>query len=264
MHTLAMRRESMPSNIIHIPHSSTTIPAEYRDQFVLTDAELAAELVRMTDAYTDELFAMPGDMATTVRFPVSRLVVDPERFEDDSQEPMSRRGMGVIYTRSSMGAVLRREVSPGEREALLAAFYRPHHAALTRAVGDALDAHGKCLIIDGHSFASRPWPYEPDQTSVRPEICIGTDDFHTPDGLTRLVVESFRGQGFTVDLNRPFAGALVPLPYYRKNPGVRSIMVEVRRDLYTDEATGGRSAGFGGTVARVQAAIREVAGVWDG
>lgn len=32
--------------ILHIPHSPRMIPAELRDQFVLSDAELAAELGR--------------------------------------------------------------------------------------------------------------------------------------------------------------------------------------------------------------------------
>jgi len=32
------------------------------------------------------LFAVPDDAATTVRFAISRLVVDPERFELDEQE----------------------------------------------------------------------------------------------------------------------------------------------------------------------------------
>ena len=37
-------------------------------------------------------------------FPVSRLVVDPERFIAD---PMECVGMGVVYTRTSNGEVLR-------------------------------------------------------------------------------------------------------------------------------------------------------------
>ena len=81
--------------IFHIPHATRKIPAEVRNQVLLTDAELKRELLAMTDAYTDELFSAdlaPGD--TTVIFPVSRLVVDPERFADDDAEPLAKRGMG--------------------------------------------------------------------------------------------------------------------------------------------------------------------------
>jgi N-formylglutamate amidohydrolase len=46
-------------------------------------------LDRITDHFTDDLFALPNHLATPVRFPVSRLVVDPERFENDELEPMS-------------------------------------------------------------------------------------------------------------------------------------------------------------------------------
>ena len=62
---------------------------------MLSDKELSAELLRMTDHYTH------------VIFPVSRLIIDPERFLDDLMEAMSEVGMGVIYSRTSDGRVLR-------------------------------------------------------------------------------------------------------------------------------------------------------------
>lgn len=44
----------------------------------------------MTDAHTDRLFDI--DEAGKIVFPVSRLVVDAERFSDDRLEPMAERG----------------------------------------------------------------------------------------------------------------------------------------------------------------------------
>lgn len=40
----------------------------------------------MTDHYCDDLYDTGGKM---IRFPVSRLVCDPERFRDDSEEIMA-------------------------------------------------------------------------------------------------------------------------------------------------------------------------------
>ena len=48
--------------IANIPHSSTFIPQKIRESFVLTDAELSDELLRMTDYYTDELFSAVTDI----------------------------------------------------------------------------------------------------------------------------------------------------------------------------------------------------------
>ena len=52
---------------------------------------------------TDHLFDVPG--VTAVRFPVTRLVLDPERFGSNDEEVMAARGMGVIYTRLATDTV---------------------------------------------------------------------------------------------------------------------------------------------------------------
>jgi N-formylglutamate deformylase len=99
-------RES-PATVLHIPHASRTIPREVRQDLLLDDAALEFELLRMTDAYTDELFAVSARAAVTLGYPVSRVVVDPERFRDDGSEPIAARGMGAVYTRTADGRPLR-------------------------------------------------------------------------------------------------------------------------------------------------------------
>lgn len=230
--------------ILHLPHASTSIAPEDRQQFLLSDECLAEEIRIMTDLFTDELFRLPTGAGATVRFPTSRIVTDPERFECDADEMMSGRGMGVLYTHTSDGRALRPALVGHERERLLQRWYRPHHAALTSAVGDELDNRGSCLIVDAHSFPSAPLPHEHDQGMNRPDICIGTDAFHTPGAVVSLLVALCRDLGWTVEIDRPFAGALVPMAYYRTDTRVRSVMIEVNRGLYLDESTGQKGAGF--------------------
>lgn len=50
----------------------------------------------MTDAFTDDLFHFDIPGMQEIIYPVSRLVVDSERFINDEEEPMSEKGMGVI------------------------------------------------------------------------------------------------------------------------------------------------------------------------
>jgi N-formylglutamate amidohydrolase len=233
-----------PWTILHIPHAATAIPSDVRRSFVLDDDELQRELLAMTDHYTDELFALPPAIAVAVRYPWSRLVVDPERFLDGDKEPMTGAGMGAVYERTSTGARLRRPLSEQEREALIERFYRPYHTALDAAAGAALGTHGRCLVVDCHSFPSVPLPYEFDQRLDRPDICIGTDRRHTPPRLRDSVVAAFAARELTVMLDRPFAGTFVPSAYHDSETRVQSVMIEVNRRLYMHEQTGRRCPTF--------------------
>jgi N-formylglutamate deformylase len=250
--------KAIPPAVVHIPHASQDIPPEILGSFVISPDAVRAELLLMTDHYTNELFCLPNEVATSIVFPVSRLVVDPERFVEDAREPMSAQGMGVVYTRTSDGRRLRPDSPVSLREELLRTYYFPHHGRLSRAVAAAIEKHGKCLLIDGHSFASSPLPHESDQRPKRPDICIGTDDFHTPIWLSELAVAIFREQGFEVDVNRPFAGTIVPEPFFRREPNVFSVMIEVNRSLYMVEKSGQRLPGFQAFAAVVQHALMQL------
>jgi N-formylglutamate deformylase len=233
-----------PLAIMHIPHSSKLIPPDVRKSLLLSDDELEAEILRMTDSFTDELFDCNHNLAGKVIYPFSRLVADVERFADDKDEPMSQFGMGAIYTRTSIGQPLRKAISDEDRNALIKKYYEPHHRRLTDGVTDALKVYGQCLIIDCHSFASVPLEHEPKQSLDRPDICIGTDSYHTPQWLGDMALAQFDQAGFSVRSNSPFAGSLVPLRYDRLNKNVYSIMIELDRSLYMDELSGKRNAQF--------------------
>ena len=239
--------------VLHVPHDSTAVPVHVRSQFLLDEAELERELDRMTDHLTLAIFADPLSEAVVIRAPVSRLVVDVERFPDDAQEPMAARGMGAVYTTTSQLTPLRRRLSTGEREALMQAYYRPHHAMLEGAVAKALEQHGRCLVLDCHSFPSAALPYEMgDASKARPDICIGTDDFHTSDELAAAFTAAFRRDAWRVSLNAPFAGALVPRSRYRCDTRVAAVMVEVNRGLYLREADATPAEDFEDVARRIR------------
>ena len=247
--------------ILHIPHTSRKIPAEVRSQILLADSELELELLRMTDAFTGELFCAdlsPADI--TVVFPASRLVVDSERFADDDAEPMAKRGMGAVYTLTHDGRPLRRTIAAHERQALLNAYYVPHHQRLSEAVDRELKATGSALLLDCHSFPSIALPYELDQSPERPQICVGTNDFHTPPDVAELLVQHFKAEGLTVELNRPFGGSIVPMTHYQQDARVVSVMIEINRSLYMDEKTGAKTEHFKDTqhlLAKVVRCLRK-------
>lgn len=221
--------------LLHIPHSSTSIPAAVRADILLDDAELTAELAKMTDWHTHELFDLKDMHIPAIVFPWSRLCVDVERFADDAIEPMAARGMGAVYERTSDGRLLRNRMDSEARNMYLERYYNPHHKKLQELVDDALARHQRCLIVDCHSFGM-PLLCDLDQSLNRPDICIGTSA-HTPAALVHTIERTCRVLGLSSEVNRPFAGSLVPLKYCQTaDMRVESVMIEVRREIYVDGA----------------------------
>lgn len=191
-------------------------------------------MLRLTDWYTDDLFAngFPDECISHAQ--VSRLVIDVERFVDDELEACSQVGMGVTYTKTSRGAMLR-DLSPTRREQLLGQYYWPHHRRLDQMAQAMLARYDRCVILDAHSFPTQALPTQVD-FGTPPEIGIGTDTMHTSEDLRELAEAYFRRQGLSVGVDRPFSGTMVPNTAFRKDRRVQSVMIEVRRDLYMDEA----------------------------
>ncbi len=229
--------------IIHVPHSSTLIPPEIRKDILLPDYELEIELLRMTDWYTDEIAAIGEKYGNIIKNDFSRLVVDPERFRDDTNEIMRAAGMGAVYVSTSEKKPLRM-LSDHKRELLLRKYYDPYHNRFEEITSRILSDFNKCLIIDIHSFPTKPLPYELNPNAYRPDICIGTDDYHTPNYLIEFTKEYFSKENFTTAFNTPFSGTFVPINYHQKDKRVSSIMIEIKRCLYMNEKTGEKNQSF--------------------
>ena len=67
-------------------------------------------------------------------------------------------------------------------------------------------------------------------------ICICKNNFHTPYNLINGITSIASKYSIETALNTPFAGTLVPLKHYGKEPRVNSLMLEIRWDQYKDES----------------------------
>ena len=226
----------MSKIVLHIPHSSTNIPI--RDGYVSNDFKIQEELVRITDWYTDDLFNTEAD--DKVIAPFSRLFCDVERFTDDNLEVMSKFGMGVLYEKFDDGSLLR-EITPTLRKRILSEYYLENHHKLSEKVETHFKNYNECLILDCHSFPSIPLNRALNKDLNRPDFNIGTDSYHTPKHLIELSIEYFNSLGYTLGVDYPYSGSIVPMEYYQKNKRVSSIMLEVNRRLYLNEPSNEKS-----------------------
>jgi N-formylglutamate amidohydrolase len=252
------------SLIVHVPHASNFIPQAERAGLVVDDAELRRQQHALVDHRTNELFAPLNPAITIVTAPVSRLVVDVERFRDDRDEAAAKHGMGAVYTHGVNNVPLRSKLEASERERLLKTWYDPHHAKLNREVERlCTTGSGECILIDAHSYPLDPLPTELSNSGAQPEICIGAyrkwnsgiqatpnsrpeicigTDIQWSRGIEIILLFHFKEAGYEVGLNTPYKGSLVPSvitsnPLTNTYAGFSTVMIEVRRDVYLDADT---------------------------
>lgn len=213
----------MSSNIIlNIPHASTLL--------TLSDIseKYKSELLYMTDWFTDELYI--NGIGKPLVAPISRLLCDMERFKDDDKEEMSKRGMGVCYINDhNLKALASFDTS--HKLEMIKNYYEPYHRMLCCYTAEALSQHRYVLILDCHSFSDSPYLCDINRDVNRPDICIGTDKSHTPDNLIKLTRCYFEREGYSVKLNSPFSGTIIPNGFENDNH-LLSMMIEINRKLY--------------------------------
>jgi N-formylglutamate amidohydrolase len=213
--------------VLHIPHSSSYIP----DESFYNEELLEQEINLLTDWASDEIFKSSN--ITTIKTAFSRVFCDVERLPD-KDESMFKKGMGIYYTHTDNNRLLRK-LNNAHKEFIIKEYYQKHHEKLLKIVNDKLSKYDRAVIIDCHTFSSKPLIREFDQSNNRPDICLGTDSFHTSDILYQELSTLFKSHGFSVEKNKPYSGTIVPLPLYQKDSRVQSIMIEINKKLYMDE-----------------------------
>lgn len=219
----------MQKNIlIHIPHASLYIPEEYKKETLLSQKELEEENKFMCDYKLDELLE---DKTNAIIFPYSRIFCDVERFKDES-EMMNQYGMGYIYTKTSTGKEMFQPSLEHREE--VNKIYDDHHKKLDETVTEILKEYGSCTIIDLHSYSSemvkRLFGYE----NV-PDICIGIEPMYYSEELTNYFVKYFRENGYSVEINYPYQGSIIPNKFYGKEENIVSIMIEFNKRIYEEK-----------------------------
>lgn len=258
--------------VVHLPHASTMIPAKVRADIELDDDALAQELDRVTAHLTDALVAgalqQAGEharrAATVVTAPLSRLVVDVAWNPGAGGAPADVTD--AVPLRTHDGELLRKAADP----ALVARYHSPHATEIAEVVGDMLAVHGRALILDIHALPSsgpsdRTEPRDELDTqsrlstfthrSLRPQICFGVDEHHTPIELVEHAQWAF--DRFLTSINDPSVGTYVPFASREVDRRVWSIRIAIRKDEYMDERTGK----LHGEAQRVMAAIARLIGV---
>lgn len=216
------KEENLNKYIIHIPHASLEVLPEFKKSLTISYDRFKRENKFMSDYLVDKF--IPKNFNNIVKFEYSRMFCDVERYLDDEQEEMSKYGMGVLYTKDSNGTeFIKRE----KKEEWIINIYNAHHNKLDNMVGEILQKHNNCFIIDLHSFSDE-FVYKMFKKTDNPDICIGINKNNYDPELLVKTISHFKRHGYSVKVNYPYSGSIISNRY----PEVKSMMIEINKRVY--------------------------------
>jgi N-formylglutamate deformylase len=242
--------------VFDIPRSGREYPADF-------DADIGfGDLHSSVSKHLDTLYSAAPEHGATwlyARFPNvyidanrHELDVDPQMLEGEWPEPLepsdkSRAGIGLIplVVRGTKKIYVRPKLTVAEVRRRIEGYYRPYHDELARILQGFREQYGAAYHLSCHSMGSCiPAPAER-AGQLRSDFDLGDRRGTTADpAFTEFVRETLAGMGYQVTLNTYFAGAECVRRHAAPSEGVHSLQIEMRRNLYMDEATGTVNAGF--------------------
>ena len=259
------------------PHSGRDYPPE----FIAASRLNVVSLRGSEDAFIDEIFAAAPDFGAPLlcaRFPRAYVDANREAFELDpamftdplpdyvnTRSPRIAAGLGTIARVVTDGEdiyhePLRFEDALGRIEAL----YRPYHKALQGMLQATQERFGGCLLVDCHSMPSGQLAPELGAgDGNKPADMVLGDCFGTSSApaVTDIAKAALEASGFTVALNKPYAGGFTTHHYGRPREGVHVLQVEINRALYMDEKLVRRGPGLPALKCRLGPLMRALANI---
>lgn len=213
--------------LVHVPHASIIFPSSFKTKNKYSYRELITEAIFEAD-YMVDLF-IPED-GNVLRFPYSRMFCDVERYKDDKKEEMSKYGMGFSYIKDSYGRIF----NNGKNKAnILKKYYDIHHKKLDIISTELIKKYNYCYIVDLHSYSDE-FVYKLFKKENNPDICIGYEEKYMQKELLIETVKYFKKCGYSVSVNKPYSGSIIPNKYYGVDNKICSIMIEINKRIYLD------------------------------
>lgn len=241
--------------VLSSPHSGRLYPPEFLALSQLDPLSLR----KSEDCLIDDLFAPVAHLGVPLlcaRFPRAYLDLNREPYEIDpelvdepppphanSQSVRVAGGLGTVARVVADGKeIYRSRLALKSVLARIEQLYFPFHSELGRLIEETRQQFGYAILMDCHSMPSMALAPGGGQ---RPDVVIGDRFGASCDTrLASLVRECFRAFGYTVQMNRPYAGGYITEHNGRPNRGVHALQLELNRGLYLNEQTLEPSAGY--------------------
>lgn len=257
--------------LIDSPHSGRCYPGDFQTR-------VAHEVLRgAEDWMVDDLFAdapLEGATLLAARFP--RAYIDANRRLDDvdpalvdgtwpeplNPGPKSDLGIGLFRNRTNDGGPLL--AAPLSVEGLrrrIERCWKPYRKVLAETLDGLHARHGAVWHIDVHSMKSVGTAITPDGIGAeRPDMVIGDLDGKSCDpAFTAFIAERLIAMGYRIAVNDPYKGAEIIRTHGHPQENRHSLQIEIKRNLYMDEATITANDGYDGLKRNLHQLVAGVA-----
>jgi N-formylglutamate amidohydrolase len=200
------------------------------------------------DLYVDRLYRIgqADGPEVNVAARLSRFVCDLNRDPDDVSPgavpehpaPRNTDGRGFVWAITTAGVpTLARPLTLDDWRARTAV-HAAYHDAIAQALARARERFGFAILVDGHSMPSQGRQGHKDPGRLRADVVPGDrDGTSCSPALSSLVGDHFRTRGYSVAFNQPYRGGFITSHHGRPAEQQHAIQIELRRDLYMNEAT---------------------------
>jgi N-formylglutamate amidohydrolase len=218
--------------LISVPHDGRQVPHEQRARMTPAGQELPD-----TDWHVARLYEFARAMgASMIVANYSRYVVDLNRPASDEAMYEGQVATGLCPRYTFAGEALYRDdadVSPDEVERRVDQYWRPYHAQLVTTIESKLERHGRALLWDAHSIASRvPRLFG----GELPVLNLGTfDDRSCDPAVSAALYDVARESPYTAVLNGRFKGGYITRHYGAPGRGIQCVQLELAQRAYMDE-----------------------------
>ena len=230
--------------LITVPHAGNIYP----DLFIKNLKINLCEVRRIEDYQSNKILdQIDEQMADIIIAQCSRAVVDLNRsrnaidytmfsqvFEHEpvSEKQMIKYGLGVFPNKIFGKTILKTPLPVSYATHMLENYYDPFHKSLHKQIMYLYNIFGFCYHIDLHTMPSKALL----NFKKEPDIVLG-DNFgkSCSIGLVNYFQNVFQENGFTVEVNNPYAGGFITRNYGNPSKGVHTIQIEINRKIYMDE-----------------------------
>lgn len=238
--------------LISVPHDGRKIPDELRDRMTAVGRELPD-----TDWHVARLYDFARGLgASMIVASYSRYVIDLNRPVTDEAMYEGQLATGLCPRYTFAGEPLYIDddkVSRDEVERRVERYWRPYHDKLDSTLKRIFARHGKSLLWDAHSIASRvPRLFD----GELPVLNLGTfDDRSCDPEVSAALLQVAADSPYEAVLNGRFKGGYITRHYGAPDRGVQAVQLELAQRAYMDEQSGeydvGQASQIGDSLRRL-------------